>query len=365
MRIDKKYVTWIENAQSASDLIPQVQNAIRLEHATIPPYLAGYFSLRDSNSEVADIIKSVVIEEMLHLTIAANLMISIGGSPVLNQPDFVPNYPHELPMGIGDSLEVKLKKCSREQVENVYMGIETPMHLIPIPRVRNFFKRTVKSLSRGSINMTEYSTIGAFYLALADKIEELGDSIFIGDVSNQVIARKWFPNHDEMFAITNVESAVKAIKLIIDQGEGTSTSPFDETGDISHYYRFRQIVEGKALIESPGSTPPFAYAGQDIDFQPEKDVWDMDDNPAIKKYKEGSMSRRMAEQFSYSYTKLLNSLHDAFNGNPDSLDQAMGLMYELKLLALRVLQTPAEWADTSKSEKKQTGLSFEYYPVNG
>lgn len=90
----------------------------------------------------------------------------------------------------------------------------------------------------------------------------------------------------------------------------------------------------------------------------------MDDDPRIDKYRPGSQSRRMAEQFSYSYTRLLNSLHQAFNGTPASLDHAMGLMYELRLLAHQVLSTPAVWADPTKTTVAQTGLSFEYVPIN-
>jgi hypothetical protein len=39
----------------------------------------------------------VVIEEMLHMTIAANVLNAVGGHPAIDRPDFVPNYPEDLP----------------------------------------------------------------------------------------------------------------------------------------------------------------------------------------------------------------------------------------------------------------------------
>ena len=42
-------------------------------------------------------IKGVVIEEMLHMTIAANVLNAVGGHPAIDRPDFVPNYPQDLP----------------------------------------------------------------------------------------------------------------------------------------------------------------------------------------------------------------------------------------------------------------------------
>jgi hypothetical protein len=350
MKISSEFVASVRAATSAADLMPLLQAAIELEHATIPPYLCGYFTLKPGmNGDVADIIRSVVIEEMLHLTITGNLMLALGGKPVLNKPGFVPDYPGKLPMGIGDHLQVRLRKCSVDQVRDVYMKIEEPEQPIDIPVL--------------AAALPEFDTIGAFYQVLSQKIEDLGQSIFVGDSGLQVVAGRWFPDPDKMFAITSVATALKGISLIIDQGEGTTTSPFDGRGEPAHYYRFQEIVVGRRLVELPGATPPFAFGGDPVVVDP-AGVWDMDDDPRIDKYRPGSLSRRMAEQFSYSYTLLLNSLHQAFNGTPASLDHAIGLMYELRLLARQVLSTPAEWTDPASTSVAQTGLSFEYVPMN-
>lgn len=354
IRIDSRYVEQVQDATSGVDLTPFLQAAIELEHATIPPYLCAYFSLRNaSNSAVGEIIRSIVVEEMLHLTIASNLMISLGGKPSLDGPQFVPDYPDGLPMGIGQHLRVHLRKCSVPQVKDVFMAIEEPEHPISIP-VEPHADRAAT---------VEFATIGAFYHALADKIEALGDAAFIGNPAHQVVASRWFPDPEEMFAITNVKTAVQGIGVIIDQGEGTDTNPFDDSGAPAHYYRFEEIVTGRRLIPKPGAKPPYVYGGDPVDLD-EQNVWDMDDDPKAAKYKAGSLSRLRADQFNYSYTQLLNSLHRTFNGHPEDLDHAMGLMFELRMLSQQVLATPAAWADPSVTAQKQTGLSFEYQPLS-
>ena len=80
-----------------------LQKAIELEHATIPTYLTAYYSLRPgTNREIATLLRSIIVEEMQHMTLAANLLNAVGGSPDINKPEFVPRYPGPLPMHIGD-----------------------------------------------------------------------------------------------------------------------------------------------------------------------------------------------------------------------------------------------------------------------
>jgi hypothetical protein len=70
-----------------------LQDAIEIEHATIPPYFTAWLSIMEGhNKEASDIIKSVMLEEMLHLTLAANILNAVGGHPNLIHPKFVPRY---------------------------------------------------------------------------------------------------------------------------------------------------------------------------------------------------------------------------------------------------------------------------------
>src|SRR6476646_7817954 len=88
--------------ETIESLRAHLQIAIQLEHATIPAYLCGLYTIRDgTNTEAARVIRSVVMEEMLHIALAANVLNAIGGTPVLNRPEFVPRYPTRLPHSDG------------------------------------------------------------------------------------------------------------------------------------------------------------------------------------------------------------------------------------------------------------------------
>ena len=52
--------------------------ALRIELATIPPYIFAAYSLRDQKSLTAQLLKSIAAEEMLHAGLVANLLI--GGT---------------------------------------------------------------------------------------------------------------------------------------------------------------------------------------------------------------------------------------------------------------------------------------------
>jgi rubrerythrin len=102
-----------------------LQHAVMLEHATIPTYLYALYSLKPgTNAEIRELIGSVVIEEMSHMALACNILNAIGGSPVIDDPRFVPRYPGPLPGGVESQLIVPLKPFSLDLVQKVFMEIE-------------------------------------------------------------------------------------------------------------------------------------------------------------------------------------------------------------------------------------------------
>jgi len=71
LKIRAEIVEAIRTAESGLDLHAHVQAAIMLEHATIPPYLTAYFSIKPgAMPEIKATLRSVFVEEMLHMTIA-------------------------------------------------------------------------------------------------------------------------------------------------------------------------------------------------------------------------------------------------------------------------------------------------------
>jgi hypothetical protein len=336
LKIHSQHIEAVKSAQSLKELFPLVQNAIELEHATIPPYLTAMFSIKPGKArDVWNIIHSVVIEEMLHMTISSNILNALGGSPDIDNPKFVPEYPGGLPMGIGDGLIVNLERLSKEVVKNTFMMIEEPEEALDIP-VLNTKGMVTESVPT---EVPQFETIGKFYEYLDKKIQELAPEKLPGDPKKQVTSK--FFSDDVLFPILTKEDVSRAINIIVEQGEGTTTSPIDFEGEIAHYYRFEEIYVGKSLvvITKPDGTKDYAFAGAPITFTAD-DVFPIFPNTKARMLDEGSEERRRVDEFNETYGSLLNGLHRTFNGEPTFLDQTIGLMFDIKLLAEKLCGTP-------------------------
>src|SRR5690242_7881501 len=97
-----------------------LQAAIHLEFATIPPYLCAMWSIKTASGRAYDHLREVVMEEMLHLGLACNMLTAIGGTPRLF-PNAAPKYPCPLPGGVRPGLIVPLRGLTPEGVKNVFM----------------------------------------------------------------------------------------------------------------------------------------------------------------------------------------------------------------------------------------------------
>lgn len=346
IRLHASVIEGIRQADTPAELHRYLQNAIELEHSTIPPYLTAMFSLRPGvNRRIGELIRSIVIQEMLHMSIAANILIAIGGRPQINTPGFVPKYPGPLPMQVGDGLIVGIEAFSMPVVKNVFMAIEQPEDEIP-----------VRLMAAQAGAEPEYATIGQFYDAIQAQIRALGNDIFVVPTAPpQLVAPHWFPP-DKLYPIVDVDSACRAIDLIKIEGEGTSTTPFQSPDDPAHFYKFGSIVAGRELIATPTG---YAYGGAPIPFDPDG-VWPLRPNCRIADFAPGTQARTRIEQFAYNYSSLLNSLHLAFNGEPERLDAAIGLMYDLRVLAAAMMQTVAD-----PRTGQTVGPSYEYVRVQG
>ncbi|UOD30130.1 ferritin-like protein [Massilia violaceinigra] len=300
-----------------ADVRAVLQDAIELEHATIPVYLYALYSLDPSkNGAVAAIIESVVMEEMLHMLLVANVLNAIGGQPDIAAPGFVPRYPGPLPGDVEGELIVHLAPFSQDQL-SAFLTIEQPEN----PLV---FKH-VPGEDDGRV------TIGEFYAAISASLARLDPSVFSNTPRNQVGPDLFTGS----IVVTDLKSAQAAINLIVEQGEGTSTSPEEAGGGgFAHYYRFMQIRKGHALVKNPGVNPPqkrYSYSGAPISIDPDG-VYALPTNPKSADYPDGSAQRYASDRFNYTYTALLNCLHCLFGGEETArqLDVAVGLMMSLK-----------------------------------
>jgi rubrerythrin len=228
-----------------NDLHEALQSALALEHATIPPYLYALFSLKPGqNQDVAGIIRSVVMQEMLHMALVGNILNSMGATPRIGAPGFVPHYPGPLPGGVLPGLTVSLRRCSIEHVRDVFMAIEQPETPLDGPSKRTLSlleSRPITLSPHGEILETDLDlldgprrffqqavydehTIGWFYKTIACAIVELDASgkLFTGDPARQVV---WPDAPGRLYRVTDARTALWAIFEIIRQGEGTPTDP--------------------------------------------------------------------------------------------------------------------------------------------
>jgi CDGSH-type Zn-finger protein len=325
-----------------------LQWAIEIEHATLPPYLCALYSIKpDRNHEAVEVIHSVFLEEMLHMTLAANLLNAVGGAPQLDTPRMLPAYPTVLPHS-NRAFEVSLTKLSPEAL-SVFMRIERPAEHDGLPED------------------DEFETIGQFYEAIGESLpllcRELGEAaVFSGDPARQVTDELYYGGSGRIIAVRDLASAQAALAEVVEQGEGLQHKEIwdgdrdmfhPERGEVAHYFRFNELAVGRRY--RPGDTPQTGPSGERfaVDWD---EVHNMRPNPRAADYPEGSEIRVRLEEFNRSYSGVLHLLHESFNGSPRLLAVATGLMYGLKEEALRLMELPSGVGETT------VGPSFEYVP---
>ncbi len=336
---------------SMESLQRHLQWALELEHATIPPYLCALYSIKPGqNTAAVEIITSVFIEEMLHMTLVANLLNAIGASPVLDKPDFVPTYPTPLPHS-DKSFLVSLKKFSPEALED-FLKIERPAQ---------------KNMPAADEN---YHTIGQFYQAIADGIEYLAQkigeqSVFTGDPAKQITSEHvYYGGAGHLLAVTELASARAALQEIVDQGEGLDHNSIldgdknmfhPEREEVGHYFRFQQILAARAF--QPGDTAENGPTGSALQIDWDQ-VYNMWPNPSVAHHAQGSAIRTKMGEFNREYFDMLRMLERSFNGDPELMRVCVGTMYELKEIAIELMQMPC--GDGGMT----AGPSFEYVPAD-
>lgn len=354
------------------ELRRHLQAAVQLEHATIPPYLTALYSIRPgTNVDAYHMLRVVAVEEMLHLTLAANMLNAVGGSPDLTTPGFVPDYPAYLPNGETD-FQADLRPFSREAMET-FLRIERPApppaeaaeahaaapadgahhrpgehghrraaHTVHRPRRH----RSVRAAHVHDNSEEHFYSIGEFYKAIEVGLELLheqhGDALFSGDPRLQVTPDYYYSGGGELFPVADLESAKRAIRLISEQGEGIGGGIFDYESEISHYYRFKQLMEGGYYRENDGPGNPTGGA-VNVDWDA---VYPIKANAKLSDYPKGSDVYQAAEAFNSRYANFLKMLTQAFRGQPELLLEAVGEMFVLKELAYRLTRQPIDGPGT-------------------
>jgi hypothetical protein len=289
-----------------------LQNALRLEFFTIPPYLTAHHTLsgRSSGAQFArSTIRSIVREEMLHMNLVCNILNAIGGTPDIKAA--VPTYPNPLPMALAGGLKVHLKRYSRQLVEHVFMEIEEPKTPIEIPVKHELLAAAVAP-----------QTIGEFYGLIRNEIiRQAGDGIFTGPAEREV---NLFFTSQGSTVVNDLATALRAIDIIVEQGEGTPQSPLDLQHDIAHYYRFQQLA--KAMQLKPLPSPHFDPA-EPLAIDDDADVTRMVDDPQhVIIDPIDANARNLSDACDEQFSQIVDTLHVGFSEDREqlsSIDDAM------------------------------------------
>lgn len=327
------------------DLRKDLQFAVEVEHSTIPPYLCALYSIApDTNSFASNTIRSVVMEEMLHMVQAANILNAIGGSPSIDNPTFIPEYPTYLPHS-DEAFLVDLMKFSRSAIDT-FLLIEKPAPAKAPPQLHN------------------YHSLGQFYEAIAIALTVLDrvtpGGIFTGDPARQVGPEQYYGSGGDIIPVHCLDDAIRGIEMIVDQGEGADGTIDSSAGDMfgeeieyAHYFKYMEIRHKRRYL--PGDNPNLPPTGPRVKVN-YRQVLDMHPNPKLSDYPVGSPLYNKTLEFNRVYMKLLHNLHEACNGQPDLLMTGVALMYDLKYKAIELMNIPRE-------DGTMAGPGFEYVAV--
>ena len=154
-----------------------LQAALEIEHLTIPVYMTGMYSIKPgTNAYAYGVIRSVLLEEMLHMALAANLLTAVGGKADVSK--FVRKYPAKLPFADKRVPEVRLRHYSPEALA-AFLDIERPQSFVP----------------PNGQKPTGWTSIGQFYDAIrrgvtdleqAAREQEPPSTIFTGVAGDQI-----------------------------------------------------------------------------------------------------------------------------------------------------------------------------------
>jgi hypothetical protein len=300
---------WLKNA---------LQIAIQLELATMPPYLTAWWTIKDPGDAVAGSIFEILLEEMSHLGIACNLLVAIGGTPLLADASVVPTYPGPLPGGVRPELKnVVLSKLTKTQA-GVFMDIEYPKD---------------GPIATALVANESFNSIGDFYQAIRDAFTNLAPPLSI----DRQLARSGLVRFARLDTIAKVTAA---IDLIMVQGEGSQATPEEAPGVLSHYYRFGEIFHEQKLILD-ALTNKWRFNGAPV---PLPATWNMADIPegCYKKADVTDMvTWELIDRFDTTYSEMLRKLQSAWtHGNAADIGSAIALMGALTSICSDLVQKP-------------------------
>lgn len=259
-------------------------------------------------------IRSVLMEEMVHMAIAANMLAAIGGRPHIAGLD--PGYPQRgLPGGAEPDLEVVLAQLSRRQLDS-FMRLESPQFLLG-----------------KQYDDERYPTIGRFYQAIRAAIRDNADAVRkeygadrpanqVGDnIGFMTFAPSPEPGTDP------VDLLCAGIDEILEQGEGAGTGSIETDATFqheeSHYAKFAELRHGRRYSGLPkgeavdATNVERAFAGDVIDWPVVVNTLAVPPDgyaAVLAADPDGREVEAELAVFDAGYTKVLAGLDEVWNG---------------------------------------------------
>ena len=322
---ERKFVDWLDSHSTREGVLAKLkdhlQTAIEIELATIPIYLYTYYSLvrtKETGEHISPtqvyankagaVIMSVAVEEMLHMSLGANILYALGVEPQLygRAPGQYPTgLPFHNPVGASGpdgqtAVLIPLAGFSFEQLWH-FLQIEYPEKWNIEPLDRNWdtigqFYSYIRCLlgtkflcdadfrqgpaARG-IQPYNYSPNSTDTLYPAGKFDpwkppppalapEWARADPYPSAAKAAVYTDRGDSHaglSELLTVSTLQDAAEAIDTICDQGEGCPTpgiGPGEDDdpskGEHSHYVKFLRLqaqLEAYAdTSEKPASQPP-------------------------------------------------------------------------------------------------------------
>lgn len=377
-----------------------LQTAILIEHSTIPPYLTALYSIKDGTNILASqIIRSVAVEEMLHMIMVCNVMNAVSIQPSVNRPQNYPTYPMKLPMNV--DFFVGLETFSSNSIAT-FIAIESPSNpLVKAPKYDQEIEPT-SFLAKGAVeennfwtleNMKDFMmknvhTIGEYYDVLffyivvfqiiayykehgtlPQNFEELNKGgIFTGDPTKQIRPEQYYGSGGKLHPVDALEGVILVFQEIKGQGEGADDSIFDvdpsqfeEGAELAHYFRFKEVFHEHFYVGGdyrpftdengmmPVTTPPVGKP-LPVDWSA---AYPMKPNPKMSDYQSNPALFEQGKAFNATYKKLLDAIQAAVEGNAEELPKSIMYMYALKEQAIGLMSQPLD-------SQYNAGPTFEY-----
>lgn len=310
----RRDIEWLKKA---------LQFALQLEFFTIPPYLTAMWSIKNPRDAVSIAIREIVVEEMLHMSLVCNLIVSIGGRPRIYGQDVVPSYPRPLPGGVKPWLRVSLEGLSQHSLKT-FMEIEEPE----------------KDISSLEATFETIPRIGALYDLVWEAFDRIKPPMSRSGQIEGYFGESQSDSYETPKNIGTLEEAEAVIRLIKDQGEGSLQAPYgNKDSELAHYYRFKEVAVGRRIVKT--STGEWIHSGESVSFPDCWPVAEVPDGGYVESDVPNETWQLMAE-FDAIYSQVIMNLDEAWSQKSQgAFHRSLELMMDkLPTLARKIMQVP-------------------------